>query len=38
MDNPQNGIVMSKYQTEAGIEYTPEEDKLIDSLKRLAKK
>lgn len=29
---------MSKYQTEAGIECTPEEDKLIDSLKRLAKK
>lgn len=29
---------MSKYQTKAGIEYTPEEDKLIDSLKRLAKK
>lgn len=28
---------MSKYQTEAGIECTPEEDKLIDSLKRLAK-
>ena len=29
---------MSKYQTEAGIECTPEECKLIDSLKRLAKK
>lgn len=29
---------MSKYQTEAGIECTPEENKLIDSLKRLAKK
>jgi hypothetical protein len=29
---------MSKYQTEAGIECTPEEDKLIDSSKRLAKK
>ena len=29
---------MSKYQTKAGIECTPEEDKLIDSLKRLAKK
>lgn len=28
---------MSKYQTEAGIECTPEECKLIDSLKRLAK-
>lgn len=28
---------MSKYQTEAGIECTLEEDKLIDSLKRLAK-
>lgn len=31
-------IDMSKYQTEAGIECTPEECKLIDSLKRLAKK
>lgn len=29
---------MSKYRTEAGIECTPEECKLIDSLKRLAKK
>lgn len=29
---------MSKYQTEAGIECTPEEDKLIDSLNRLAKR
>lgn len=29
---------MSKYQTEAGTECTPEEDKLIDSLKRLAAK
>lgn len=29
---------MSKYQTEAGIECTPEECKLIDSLKRLVKK
>lgn len=29
---------MSKYQTEAGIECTIEECKLIDSLKRLAKK
>lgn len=29
---------MGKYQTEAGIECTPEECKLIDSLKRLAKK
>lgn len=29
---------MSKYQTDAGIECTPEEDKLIDSLKRLAKR
>lgn len=29
---------MSKYQTEAGIECTPEECKLIDSLKCLAKK
>jgi hypothetical protein len=29
---------MSKYQTEAGIECTPEECKLIDGLKRLAKK
>nr|DAP29304.1 MAG TPA: hypothetical protein [Bacteriophage sp.] len=29
---------MSKYQTEAGVECTPEECKLIDSLKRLAKK
>lgn len=28
---------MSKYRTEAGIECTPEECKLIDSLKRLAK-
>nr|DAY95065.1 MAG TPA: hypothetical protein [Caudoviricetes sp.] len=29
---------MGKYQTEAGIECTPEECKLIDGLKRLAKK
>lgn len=29
---------MNKYQTEAGVECTPEECKLIDSLKRLAKK
>lgn len=29
---------MSKYQTDAGTECTPEEDKLIDSLKRLAKR
>ena len=29
---------MSKYQTEAGIECTPEEDKLIDSLKTTCKK
>lgn len=29
---------MSKYQTEAGVECTPEECKLIDSMKRLAKK
>lgn len=29
---------MSKYQTETGIECTIEECKLIDSLKRLAKK
>lgn len=33
-----NNKEMSKYQTEAGIECTPEENKLIDSLKRLAKK
>lgn len=29
---------MNKYQTRTGIECTPEECKLIDSLKRLAKK
>lgn len=29
---------MSKYQTKAGVECTSEECKLIDSLKRLAKK
>lgn len=29
---------MSKYRTEAGIECTEEECKLIDSFKRLAKK
>lgn len=29
---------MSKYQTEAGVECTPEECNLIDSMKRLAKK
>lgn len=29
---------MSKYQTNAEIECTPEENKLIDSLKKLAKK
>lgn len=29
---------MGKYQTEAGIECTPEECKLIDSFKRLAKR
>lgn len=29
---------MNKYQTRAGVECTPEECKLINSLKRLAKK
>lgn len=29
---------MSKYSTDAGVDCTPEEDKLIDSLERLAKK
>lgn len=29
---------MGKYQTEVGIECTPEECKLIDSLKRIAKR
>lgn len=29
---------MSKYQTEAGVECNPKECKLIDSMKRLAKK
>lgn len=29
---------MSKYQTRAGVDCTPEECKMIDSLKRLAKR
>ena len=29
---------MAKYETPTGVQCTPEEEKLIDSLKRLAKK